>query len=176
VAFERRRIERQRLAEPLADLFHHAVRHLKTRLFAKLFHLIGRERELLSFGLGQRPAKSFLLRGDALFLAGPRLRDGRTVGGVELFAQIIEVKAEAVARTVFGQHAAVAVENFPAHGGDADGAIRLRFQMAFIFARGNDLHPPQAGQQNKQAARQRHRQEAELRIVFFQFVKNQHGT
>ena len=29
VAFEHRRIERQRLAEPLADLFHHAVRHLK---------------------------------------------------------------------------------------------------------------------------------------------------
>ena len=77
VAFERRRIERQRLAEPLADLFHHAVRHAETRLFAKLFQLIGRERELLSFGLGQRPAKFFLLRGNALFLAGTRLRDGR---------------------------------------------------------------------------------------------------
>ena len=99
-----------------------------------------------------------------------------TVSGVELPAQIIKVKTEAVARTIFSQHPAVAVENFPAHGGDADGAIRLRLQMAFIFARGNDLHPPQAGQQNQQAARQRHRQEAELRIVLFQFVKNQHGT
>src|ERR1035441_3357945 len=107
----------------------------------KLFQLTGRERELFSFGLGQRTAKSFLLRGDALFLVGPRLRERRAIGGVELSAQmqIIEVKAEVVPRTIFSQHPAVAVENFPARGGDADGAIRLRLQMAFIFARGNEL-------------------------------------
>ena len=98
------------------------------------------------------------------------------VGVVELFPQIVEVKAQVVARPVFGQHAAFAVENFSAHGGKPHGAIRLRFQMRLVFARGNDLHPPQAREQNEQARRQHHRHEAELRVVLFQFVKNEHGA
>jgi hypothetical protein len=117
MAVELRRLQRQRLAEPLADLFHHAGRHAETRLFMKLFQLAGRERELFSLGLGQRTAQFFLLRGNALSLAGARLRERLGVGGVEWFAQIIEVKAEVVAGPVFGEHAAVAVENFPRTAG-----------------------------------------------------------
>ena len=86
---------------------------LETRLFAELFPLLRRERELFSFGLGQRASEFFLLRGDEL-CAGRwwRGRIRLAVRGVELFSQIVEIKAQVVARTVFGQHAAVAVENF----------------------------------------------------------------
>ena len=46
--------------------------------------------------------------------------------------------------------------------------------MRLVFVRGDDLHPPQARQQNAQTRRHHHRHQAELRVVLFQFVKNEH--
>ncbi len=73
-AVEGRFIKRQRLIEPFADLPDHVTGHLEARLFAELFTFLRRERELPPFGLGQRAAQFFLLRGDALFLIGARIR------------------------------------------------------------------------------------------------------
>jgi hypothetical protein len=44
--------------------------------------------------------------------------------------------------------------------------------VPLVFARGNDLHPPQARQQNEKAGRQHPGHEAQLRVVLFQFVEN----
>ena len=69
-AFKFCRVERERLAEFLADLRHDVVGHAIARLRAELLHLSGRERELLPFRFGQRTSQFFFLCGDGLFLRG----------------------------------------------------------------------------------------------------------
>ena len=89
------------------------------------------------------------------------------VSRIELRVQVVQVKAQVVARTVLREHTALAIQNFPAHCRNSHGAIGLRFQMALIFAGGNHLHPPQTGKQNAQTAREHHRHQAKLRVVLF---------
>ncbi len=160
-------VERQWLAQLPADLGDEIVGDAQPRLRAHLLDLVGCEGELFPLNFRQRTVQFFLLRGDGLFLHGQRLFAQYAVSRVELFPQVVEIQAQVVTRTVLGQHAAFAVENFPAHRRQPHGAVGLRLQMALVFLRRDDLHPPQAREQKTQPGQQHDRHEAELRVVLF---------
>ena len=104
------------------------------RRFAQSLKLFRRERKLFPLRLGQRASEFFFRAGDVLFLRGAGGFQKLTVSLVERLVQIVEVKAQVVARLIFREHAAFAVENFSAHRRQPDGAIRLRGQVFLIFA------------------------------------------
>ena len=115
-------------------------------------------------------AHTFFLGRNAIFLRDQRRLVEFPVSNLERHAHVVEEQAEVVTRTVLGQHAAFAVHDLAAHGGQPDTAVCLGFQMLLIFVYGDDLHPPEPGEQNAHPHRHHHRDEAELRVILFQFV------
>ena len=115
-------------------------------------------------------AHAFFFGRDAVFLGEAGGFVKLHVSGIERHAHVVEEQAEVVTRTVLGQHAAFAVHDLAAHGGQPDTAVCLGFQMLLIFVYGDDLHPPEPGEQNAHPHRHHHRDEAELRVILFQFV------
>ena len=137
-------IHRQWLAQRLADSSRKRGNDAQPGLRAEALDLVFSEGELFPFGFREPPAELFFLSSDGGPLPGERLLAERRIGRVEGLAQVVQIKAQIVARPVFGQHPPLPVEDFPAHGGDPDCAIRLGLQMRLVFVRGNNLHPPQA--------------------------------
>ena len=168
-------VERDGLAHFLADLRDDFTGNPDARRRAHLLQFLRLEREGLALCLGQGAVQFLLRRRDALFLQGARGFQRFAKRHVERPAHVVEVKAQVIARMIFRQHAALAIQNFSAHRRQPDGAKLLRFQMRLIIARRDDLHPPQPDEQNQKPAHQHHRHEAELEVVLFEFVKNEHG-
>ncbi len=79
------RIQRQRLAELLANLRDKTVGDVQTRLGLELLPLPGRKSKLFAFGFRERTAQFFLLRGDVLLLNVERLFAQRAVASSNCF-------------------------------------------------------------------------------------------
>ena len=114
------RIQRHRLAQLLLDLRNQPAGDRQSRLGVKLVQLLGRECKLLAFGLGQRPAQFFLLRGDGVPLRGQRLLAQRVVRVIEGFPQIISqtqayrtVRLPAMRGKILDREGRVLAENRP---------------------------------------------------------------
>ena len=106
----------------------------------------------------------FLIRGEA-----------GVEGALENGAEFFEIQAEVVARLVFGERRAVAVEDSASRRGHADGAVGLRLQFRLVVAAAHDLHPPEAEEQHGHAAKDARRQQAQAGVVLFELVENQHS-
>ena len=72
------------------------------------------------------------------------------------------------------QDSAIAIKNFPAHSRDADGAKGLGFQMGLVVSRGDNLHPPQSGEQYAQTSQHDYCHQSQVRVILFELIENNH--
>jgi len=166
VPFKIRAVKCQLASDARADLRHDVAGDRIARVAFHAGHFGAADAELFSFRACELSSEGLFAR---LHAARPGLAERGHIPEVERVngpAQLVQIKADVVNRLVLRQHPPAGIENFSAHRGDANGSERLRFEMRLVIAVGNNLHPPQARQQDPHAREHHQRQRPERRVIF----------